>query len=104
MAWSENAARDLEDITRYLARESPARARRLLTRVRKCAATLERLPGRGRVVPELLEFGITHWRELVAKPYRLVYRHEGNIVFVDGLFDTRRDLEELLVERLLTHR
>jgi plasmid stabilization system protein ParE len=104
VAWSENAARDLEDITRYLARESPATARRLFDRVRKWAATLERLPQRGRIVPELLEFGIDRWRELVARPYRLIYRVEGDTVFVDGLFDTRRDMEELLVERLITHR
>jgi hypothetical protein len=65
---------------------------------------LTRLPDRGRVVPELLEFGITAWRELVAKPYRLMYRHEGRRVFIEGVFDDRRDLEELLIERLLTHR
>ena len=57
---------------RYLARESPAGARRLLTRVRKWAATLRALPQRGRVVPELLEFGITTWREMVADPRGLV--------------------------------
>jgi len=102
VAWSENAARDLEELTSYAAQESPARARRLLGRVRKWAAALERFPDRGRRVPELLELGITTWRELVASPYRLVYRREGHDVFVDGLFDTRRDLEELLVERLLT--
>ena len=71
--------------------------------MRRWAGTLKTLPGRGRVVPELLEFGITRWRELVTGPYRLVYRLEGRVVFVDGLFDARRDLEELLVERLLTH-
>lgn len=71
--------------------------------MRKWAATLERWPQRGRVVPELLAFGITSWRELVAKPYRLVYRIEDRDVFIDGVLDARRDLEELLVERLLTH-
>jgi len=103
VAWSENAAQDLEDITRVLARESPTTARRLLNRVRAWAATLQRLPHRGRVVPELREFGISTWRELVARPHRLVYRLEGRTVFIDGLFDARRDLEDLLIERLLTH-
>ncbi|MBI4501237.1 MAG: type II toxin-antitoxin system RelE/ParE family toxin [Gemmatimonadetes bacterium] len=101
--WSENAALDLEEAVRYLARESPAGARRWLTRVRKWAATLRALPQRGRMVPELLEFGITTWRELVADPYRLVYRIDRRTVFVDGLFDSRQDLEELLITRLLTH-
>jgi len=41
------------------------------------------------------------WRELVVKPYRLVYRIEGDTVTVLAVFDGRRDLEDLLLERLL---
>ena len=41
------------------------------------------------------------WRELVIRPYRLVYRIEGDTVIVLAVFDARRDLEDLLLERLL---
>jgi hypothetical protein len=35
------------------------------------------------------------------RPYRLVYRIEGNSVNVLALFDGRRDLEDILFERML---
>jgi plasmid stabilization system protein ParE len=53
------------------------------------------------VVPELARFQMRTWRELVIRPYRLVYRIEGDTVTVLAVFDARRDLEDLLLERLL---
>jgi hypothetical protein len=41
------------------------------------------------------------WRELIVKPYRLIYRIEGEVVNVLAVFDGHRDLEDLLLERLL---
>jgi hypothetical protein len=52
------------------------------------------------VVPELASFQMRTWQELVIKPYRLVYRIEGDTVIVFAVFDARRDLEDLLLERL----
>ena len=40
------------------------------------------------------------WRELVVKPYRIVHRIRENIVMVGAVVDGRRDLEDLLLERL----
>jgi hypothetical protein len=37
----------------------------------------------------------------VIRPYRLVYRVEADTVTVLALFDGRRDLEDVLLERLL---
>jgi toxin ParE1/3/4 len=41
------------------------------------------------------------WRELVVKPYRILYRVSSDTVTVLAVFDGRRDLEDLLLERLL---
>jgi len=54
-----------------------------------------------RSCPELSQFGMRAWRELVVRPYRIVYRIEGDSVTVLAVFDGRRDLEDLLLERLL---
>jgi hypothetical protein len=35
------------------------------------------------------------------RPYRIVYRIEGDTVTVLGVLDGRRDLEDALLERLL---
>jgi plasmid stabilization system protein ParE len=104
VVWAEAAAADLEELVAFVAEDSSVEAERLLERLRRVANGLESMPARGRVVPELARFGIGSWRELVAKPYRLVYRLTGDTVTVVALFDGRRDLEDVLLERLLRSR
>ena len=101
VVWAEAAARDLEEIVAFVAEESPTSAERLLTTLRAKAASLEVAPKRGRVVPELARFAMRSWRELVVRPYRILYRVSGDTVTVLAAFDGRRDLEDLLLERLL---
>jgi plasmid stabilization system protein ParE len=99
--WAEVAVRDLEELVGYVAVDSETNARRVLKRIETRAAALESSPARGRVVPELAHFGMRTWRELIVKPYRLLYRIEGDTVTVLAVFDGRRDLEDILLERLL---
>lgn len=99
--WAEVAARDLEELVTFIAADSPPDAERVLRRLEQRAATLESTPARGRLVPELRGFGMRTWRELVVRPYRLVYRIEGDTVTVLAVLDGRRDLEDVLLERLL---
>jgi len=100
VVWTEAATHDLVEIVSFVARKSPVSARRLLIRLRSRADSLERSPQRGRVVPELASAGTRAWRELVAKPHRIVSRIRGEIVLVGAVLDGRRDLEDLLLERL----
>jgi plasmid stabilization system protein ParE len=86
---------------RFLALDSEPSAERELGRIEKRAATLESSPVLIRVVPELARFQMHTWRELVIKRYRRVYRIEGDNMIVLAVFDARRDLEDLLLERLL---
>ena len=104
VAWTREAVRDLVDIAAYIAVDSPQNARRLLKKLRKRAGTLETAPRRGRVVPELSSFGIRTFRVLVAKPYRVIYRMTEDTVFVLAVLDARRDLQDVLLERLLRRR
>ena len=53
------------------------------------------------LVPELALFGFSVWRESIVNPYRVIYRVEGDRVYVLAVFDGRRDLEDLLLGRLL---
>jgi plasmid stabilization system protein ParE len=99
--WAEAATRDFEELIGYIADDSIANAARLLTRLEARAAGLERTPLRGRVVPELAQFGIHTLRELIERPYRIVYRVASDTVIVVALFDGRRDLEDVLLERLV---
>ena len=100
VVWTNAATHDLVEIVSFVARKSPVNARRLLIRLRSKAESLERSPLRGRVVLELAMTGSRAWRELVVRPHRLVYRIRGDLVLVGAVVDGRRDLEDLLLERL----
>jgi plasmid stabilization system protein ParE len=100
VVWTEAAATDLAGIVAFVAEDSPSNARRLLSRLRTRAESLERDPRRGRVVPELASSGVRAWRELVVRPYRIVYRIRDDAVLVAAVLDGRRDLEDLLLDRL----
>jgi toxin ParE1/3/4 len=99
--WAEAAVRDLEELVSFIAMDSEFDADRILSRLDARSGTLESSPGRGRLVPELARFGMRRWRELVVRPYRMIYRIEGDTVNVLAVFDGRRDLEDLLLDRLL---
>lgn len=101
IVWSQAAARDLEEIAAHVARESPATAERLVERLWSKAESLRTHARRGRIVAELLQLGMSTWRELVVPPYRLVYRIGGSRAIVLGVFDGRRDLQDVLLERLV---
>ena len=99
--WAEAAVRDLEELFSYIATDSPLNAERILGKLEKRALSLGSAPTRGRVVPELAHFGIRNWRELIVRPYRILYRIEEDTVNVLAVLDGRRELQDLLLERLI---
>lgn len=99
--WADSARSDLLGIIGYLADTDAEAAVQALGRLEKKVATLERFPSRGRLVPELVRLQIRLYRELQLPPYRLIYRIRERTVLVLALLDTRRDLEDLLLDRLL---
>ena len=99
--WANTAEKDLDSIVGHIAAESVEEALRVLAAVQAKAAALRHFPDRGRVVPELKEKGITLYRELIIPPWRLLYRVSGNTVYVLAAFDSRRNLEDILLSRFM---
>jgi toxin ParE1/3/4 len=99
--WSEVAVRDLERIVDFLEAESPSAADAFFTGMAERALSLETMPQRGRLVPEFAHFDISTYRELIVRPYRLVYRVDAARVLVVAVFDGRRNLEDVLLSRLV---
>lgn len=99
--WARSARRDLESLVSYLADRSPQAALSTLEQLESRAKALATLADRGRVVPELARLHLQHYRDLVVAPYRLVYRIRGSHVLVLVLFDARRNLEDVLLDRLI---
>ncbi|HZF07803.1 MAG TPA: type II toxin-antitoxin system RelE/ParE family toxin [Thermoanaerobaculia bacterium] len=99
--WSEVAVRDLDRIIDPIERDAPGAAQRIFDQIKKSSENLSTLPLRGRSVPELARFESTSYRELLIPPYRLLYRVGESIVLVVAVFDGRRDLESVVLSRLL---
>ena len=100
VVWTRTAEADLEGIVDFIADDSVDAALAVFARIRERAATLNNFPDKGRVVPELHQHGIVQYRELILSPWRIIYRVDGSTVYVTAVFDSRRNLEDLLLERL----
>jgi addiction module RelE/StbE family toxin len=99
--WTRSARRDLEAIVAYLADRSPQAALSTLDRLEARAKSLATLGDRGRIVPELGRLHIRQYRELLAPPYRVIYRVSGKRILVLAVMDARRSLEDVLLDRLI---
>jgi toxin ParE1/3/4 len=99
---TEEAEADLDEIVEFVEfHHSAERVDYLYEKIKQTIIKLEILPTRGRVVPELREIGVTDYREILYKPYRILYFVSGRRAIVHGVFDGRRGIEELLSRRLL---
>lgn len=97
------AERDLRELHEYaLENDGPEKAERVLDRIVEAVASLDRFPDRGAHPPELLHLGNREFRQIVAFPYRIIYRVIGERVFIDLVADGRRDMQALLTARLIS--
>ncbi len=98
------AEEDLFGIHHFVAlNDSPERADKLLAKLEETCLSLSKLPNRGHIPPELQRVAIHDYLEIHYKAYRIIYQITAKSVFIHGILDGRRDLEELLQERLLRH-
>ncbi|HAR49198.1 plasmid stabilization protein [Smithella sp. SCADC] len=99
--WAVVAETDLKQIIDYLAADSPGNALQIFKKIRQRASGLYSFPERGRIVPELQAQGINIYRELIVAPWRVVYRIAEGTVFVLSVIDSRQNVEDILLNRLL---
>jgi len=98
--WSDVAENDLRNIVEYIADDSPHNALKLFKRIKQKASSLYALPERGRIVPELRNHGILQYREIIISPWRILYRISEKSVLVLSVLDSRRNIEDILLQRL----
>jgi plasmid stabilization system protein ParE len=100
--WSETSEKDLISIIEYIARDSPSIAYEKFKEIKDNASNLYSYPDRGRIVPELLEQGIIQYRELIVTPWRIIYRISKKSVYVLSVLDSRQNVEDILLKRLIS--
>ncbi|MDP9013307.1 MAG: type II toxin-antitoxin system RelE/ParE family toxin [Pseudomonadota bacterium] len=99
---TKDAERDLEEIYYHIAEnDSQASAEYVLDRLVRATDALKTSPDRGTYVDELRSLGISEYRQVFFKPYRLIYRVHAKRVVVYVIADGRRDMGSLLTRRLL---
>lgn len=101
VVWSTSAYQDLADIIEYIAEDSPSDARKILSKIKKSVSDLYLIPQSGRLVPELQDQGIILYRELVIAPWRVMYRISDKTVLVLSVIDSRQNVEDILLKKLI---
>jgi len=99
--WTSNAKKDLLNIVEYIKKDSLSAAKKVYEQIKEKAQSSNFFSLRGRVVPELLKEGIAIYREVIAQPYKIMYKIENDTVYIMAIFDSRQNLEELLLQKLL---
>lgn len=98
----KDAEQDILQLYEYVAlHDSPAKADRLIDNLEKKCKSLSELASRGHVPPELDRISVYNYLEIHFKPYRIIYQIINKNVFIQCILDSRRDLTDILIERLL---
>ena len=94
--WSHDAARDLEEIANYIAKDSPRYAKIVASRIYESVALLKEFPSMGRVIPELQ---IETRREIIVGSYRILYRLKIDVCEILNILHSKKDLWKFLESR-----
>lgn len=88
--WSDTAVEHLADISRLVARTSPVYAERLVDRILARVEVLADFPELGHAVAEAHDPEI---RELIERPYRIIYFAQDSRVDILAVIHGRRHVE-----------
>lgn len=98
---THDAEADIEAIYQYIARaEGVEQANSIEDRLMAAILSLEQTHARSKIAAELLDLGLTEFRELQLAPWRIFYCINQQAVSVVAVYDSRRNLVELLQRRM----
>jgi len=98
---AKSAEDDLNDIINFIAQNKPRTAVVIMDKIHAKVKTLDRFPYRGSYVPELLARNIKDYRQLTEDPWKIIYKINENVVNVLVIIDSRRNLQDILIKKLL---
>lgn len=98
--WTDNARFDLLEIIEFIKNDSLPQAKRIFSKIKDESLRLTKFPYIGRNVPELERYNLTNYRELIVEVWRIIYTQKENTIFILCIIDSRRNLDELLFEKL----
>ncbi len=97
-----DAEEDIFKIYNYVAiNDSEGKADSLFGKLQETCLSLENYPDRGHLPPELERINVREYSEIHFKPYRIIYQVRNKQVFIHCVLDGRRNLQDILQDRLL---
>lgn len=99
--WTKNAELDLELIIEYIKTDSIGVAKKIFSEIKKHCNNLYFSPQKNRIVPELQQIGISKYREIIHKRWRIIYKIDNKNVYILLVVDSSRNLEDILFQRLI---
>ena len=99
--WTESAQADLNSIIDYISDDNISIALDIFEKIKIKCDGLKKFPEKGRVVSELKIHNIDSHREIIISPWRIIYRDIDFNVFIISVFDGRRNMEDILLDRIL---
>ncbi|MCB0278457.1 MAG: type II toxin-antitoxin system RelE/ParE family toxin [Calditrichaeota bacterium] len=99
--WTKSAKSDLQSIINYIYQNDGILAFKILDDFYSLINSLKTNPKKGRIVPELEHFNVYIYRELIESPWRIFYKINQDTLFIVAIIDGRRNVEDILLERLI---
>ncbi|MEK7264131.1 MAG: type II toxin-antitoxin system RelE/ParE family toxin [Bacteroidota bacterium] len=96
VVWTSQALEDVDEIAKYIERDSPQYARITTQKIFHSVERLKQFPHSGRIIPE---FGNELWREVIMGNYRIMYKLNETTVSVFTVMHGRRDVVKKVSER-----
>lgn len=87
--WSDLARDELDELVRYISRDSAFYARRFGEKVVLATRRLRNFPESGRMIPEAEDPAL---REIIVQGYRVMYRLEPERALILAVMHGRRDV------------
>ena len=89
--WSPSSVTDLEDICRFISKDSGYYARMFAQKIQSIVDTIPSFPESGRIVPE---YGRPDLREKIYKNYRIVYRIRDDAIEIAAITNSAKPLPD----------
>ncbi|MET3463743.1 type II toxin-antitoxin system RelE/ParE family toxin [Variovorax atrisoli] len=98
-----SAEADLKDLRRYLIKNFGAQGwADCYGKIRKSVAMIEAHPESGRVPEELENMNAAQYRQVISGMNRIIYELRADTAYIHVVCDTRRDLKNLLMRRMVS--
>jgi len=98
----QSAETDLRDLKSYLVKNfGQAAWRESYTQVKKTISHIAAYPKLGGMPDELIALNLMQYRQALSGMNRVIYELRGDTAFVHVICDTRKDLQTLLMNRIL---